>query len=159
MTFRKEKSLSDNFVDFLSIITIAICFILKVPQIINILKVKNAQGISILGLVLELSRYCCTGYYIKLHNIVNIFYSYTIMCLYNYRNNYALLSYLEYPIILLQEFILIYLVLYYKSRLNSRSSFAACFYILISLCFFLGYFPRGVLTFLVVSLHCHVINP
>lgn len=43
--------------DILSVITITSCFILKVPQIINILKVKNATGINIIGLLMELFRY------------------------------------------------------------------------------------------------------
>lgn len=42
--------------DTLSIITITICFILKVPQILNLLSVKSAKGMSILGLMLELTR-------------------------------------------------------------------------------------------------------
>lgn len=41
----------------LSIITISICFILKIPQIITVLKVKSAKGINVLGLLMELSRY------------------------------------------------------------------------------------------------------
>lgn len=40
----------------LSIITIAACFILKIPQILNLLALKSATGISILGLLLELTR-------------------------------------------------------------------------------------------------------
>lgn len=57
MTYHPDKrGFLEYLADFLSIVTIAICFILKIPQIINILKVRNAQGISILGLILELSR-------------------------------------------------------------------------------------------------------
>lgn len=77
--------------------------------------------------------------------------SYTIMCSYNYRNHYALLSYLEYPIILIQEIILITLVLHYKNCLNSQSLILAFIYFLTAASFFLGYIPREFITFLVVS--------
>ena len=40
----------------LSIITIASCFVLKVPQILNLIKLNSAAGISVLGLLLELTR-------------------------------------------------------------------------------------------------------
>ncbi|CAH0548094.1 unnamed protein product [Brassicogethes aeneus] len=116
--------------DVLSIITISTCFILKVPQIINILKLKNARGISLIGLLMELS-------------------SYTIMMSYNYRNNYALLSYMEYPIILFQELILIFFVLYYKSQLNIISVFISGIYFTIAGSFLIGIVPIGVLAFLV----------
>lgn len=42
--------------DVLSLITISSCVVLKVPQIINILRIKNAHGINLLGLLMELSR-------------------------------------------------------------------------------------------------------
>lgn len=44
------------FSDGLSVITIAICFILKVPQILKVLQVKQARGISVFGLLMELTR-------------------------------------------------------------------------------------------------------
>lgn len=46
-----------NFSDFISLFTIGICFILKVPQILNIMNLKSAKGMSILGLSLELTRF------------------------------------------------------------------------------------------------------
>lgn len=42
--------------DFLSIITISLCLILKVPQIYNIYKLKSAKGMNLYGLFLELTR-------------------------------------------------------------------------------------------------------
>jgi hypothetical protein len=43
--------------DVLSIITILLCLILKIPQIINLMKLKSAVGINLYALLLELTRY------------------------------------------------------------------------------------------------------
>ncbi|XP_066157056.1 solute carrier family 66 member 3 [Euwallacea fornicatus] len=119
-----------HFTNFLSIITILICFILKVPQILKLLNVKNARGMNLIGLLMELT-------------------SYTIMMSYNFRNGYALLSYLEYPIILIQELILISVVLKYKDMQNIYSLFAAGLYFSIAISFLIGVVPLGLLAFLV----------
>jgi solute carrier family 66, member 3 len=42
--------------DVLSIITISLCLILKVPQILNLYKLKSAKGMNLPGLFLELTR-------------------------------------------------------------------------------------------------------
>ncbi|GLH14551.1 hypothetical protein R5R35_008735 [Gryllus longicercus] len=115
--------------DVLSVITISLCLILKIPQIINLYKVKSAEGLNIYGLLLELS-------------------SYTIMTCYNYCNGYALLSYMEYPIILVQEIILIYLVLLYMNLLNAFSVGAFGIYLTITASFLLEIFPKSILSFL-----------
>lgn len=57
MPLKAEKTVAEAFSDILSIIIIATCFILKIPQILNIVKVKNAQALSVLGLLMELTRY------------------------------------------------------------------------------------------------------
>lgn len=56
MVVIKEFSYLQAFADFLSIITIASCLILKVPQIMSLIKVKSAQGLNLMGLLLELTR-------------------------------------------------------------------------------------------------------
>lgn len=48
--------------------------------------------------------------------------AYTVSMLYNYVNGYAILNYLEYPILLLQEYALVYYVLLYKGLLDGRNS-------------------------------------
>ncbi|CAG9821862.1 unnamed protein product [Phaedon cochleariae] len=128
-------SLNDNNIlqvisNILSIITISICFILKVPQIVTILKVKSAKGLNILALLMELS-------------------SYSIMMSYNYRSGYAILSYLEYPIILIQELILIGCVLHYKNMIHLKSFIGAGVYFSIATAFLTGIVPLGLLAFLV----------
>lgn len=39
-----------------SLLTIGLCLVLKVPQIINLYQVKNANAMSIKSLMLELTR-------------------------------------------------------------------------------------------------------
>lgn len=48
--------------------------------------------------------------------------SYTVSMLYNYTNDYAILNYLEYPILLLQEYVLVYFVLKYKELLEAKNT-------------------------------------
>lgn len=70
---------------------------------------------------------------------------------YNFRNNYALLSYMEYPIILIQEIILIMCVIYYKGYVNYKAFLGGILYFVIAASFLFGIFPRELLIFLVVS--------
>ncbi|XP_003708523.2 solute carrier family 66 member 3 [Megachile rotundata] len=121
--------LLQQLADFLSLITIGMCFILKIPQILNLLLAKSADQISILALLLELT-------------------SYTVMTSYNYTNGYSVLSYLEYPVILLQEYILIFLVLKYLNKINKFSILISILYFSISISFALQLIPKTVLTIL-----------
>ncbi|XP_057663554.1 solute carrier family 66 member 3 [Diorhabda carinulata] len=130
MSLHVDNSYLQVFSNFLSIITISICFILKIPQILTVLKVKSAKGISIMGLLMELT-------------------SYTIMMSYNFRSGYALLNYLEYPIILFQEIILIICVLHYKQIINLTSIIGSIIYLFIAAALLLGIVPLGLLSFLV----------
>lgn len=56
MILREETDFLQHISNFLSIITISICFILKIPQILTVLKVKSAKGINVIALLMELSR-------------------------------------------------------------------------------------------------------
>ncbi|KAI8116989.1 PQ-loop repeat-containing protein 3 [Lucilia cuprina] len=86
--------------DILSLITVSSCLFIKIPQINTIRQNKSSQGISVFGLCLEL-------------------FSYTVMMSYNYTNGYEFLSYMEYPILLLQE---LNSSLFYMSSLPHSSS-------------------------------------
>ena len=70
------------------------------------------------------------------------------MASYNYTNGYSVLSYLEYPVILLQEYILIFLVLKYLNKINKFSILVTILYFSISISFALQLIPKVVLTFL-----------
>lgn len=89
-------------------------------------------GISLMSLYLEL-------------------FSYTSMMLYNYCYGYSWLSYLEYPVLLIQEYILILLVLKYKRQLNRTTYTAAGGYIVVVLLFGYQILPKFLLALLVVS--------
>ncbi|XP_046628085.1 solute carrier family 66 member 3 isoform X1 [Neodiprion virginianus] len=117
------------FADFLSIITILMCLVQKIPQIMNLYKLKTAAGISLLGLFLELT-------------------SYTVMTSYNYTNEYSFLSYLEYPVLLLQDLIIIYLVLLYLDLISPSSFLLAALYFFIFGCFLFQIVPKTALTIL-----------
>ncbi|XP_065161783.1 solute carrier family 66 member 3 [Atheta coriaria] len=130
MSYEARLMVLEAISDFLSVITIATCFIQKIPQVINIVRVKNARGINLTGLIMELC-------------------SYTIMFSYNYRHGYALLSYMEYPIILAQQMVLILFVLYYNGSFNMASSVGACIYFCFAAGFLSGILPRELLIFLV----------
>ncbi|XP_051171946.1 solute carrier family 66 member 3 [Leptopilina boulardi] len=116
--------------DFISLFTIGMCFILKVPQILNLMALKSAKGMSILGLCLELT-------------------SYTVMTSYNITNGYSLLTYLDYPIILVQQYILIFLVLKYMNKINSMTILIVALYIIIFISFVLQILPKSFLTLFV----------
>ncbi|XP_001603603.1 mannose-P-dolichol utilization defect 1 protein homolog [Nasonia vitripennis] len=113
----------------LSLITIGMCLVLKVPQISRLLDSKSAVGISCVGLMLELT-------------------SYSVMTCYNFTNGYSLLSYMEYPIILIQEYFLIYLVLKYLSAINTQTLLAVGFYFITCTGLLTQVIPKTVLTFL-----------
>lgn len=116
--------------DFLSIITIASCLVSKVPQIQTVQKLRSATGLSINGLLMELC-------------------SYTVTMLYNYTNGYAFLSYMEYPILLLQEYVLIYVVLKYENLLGQKATMWTGVYVAVFVGFATGILPASLLMMLV----------
>lgn len=71
---------------------------------------------------------------------------------YNFRNGYALLSYMEYPIILIQEIVLIFFVIYYKNMLNIYSLIGAGVYFSTAFGLLVGIIPMGLHAFLVVDI-------
>lgn len=74
------------------------------------------------------------------------------MTSYNYTNGYAVLSYLEYPIILIQEYILIFLVLKYLNKINMWALVCSIIYFTLSSCLLFEIVPKVVLTLLAVSI-------
>ncbi|XP_055315254.1 solute carrier family 66 member 3 [Sitodiplosis mosellana] len=112
--------------DILSLLTVALCLVQKLPQIREIFTYKSAKGISTTSLLLEL-------------------FGYTVMMLYNYTYSYSLLSYLEYPILLVQEYVLVALVLKYKHMLNQNSFTAIGVYWVVTLLFAFQICPRFLL--------------
>ncbi|XP_065360384.1 solute carrier family 66 member 3 [Calliphora vicina] len=116
--------------DILSLITVSSCLFIKIPQINTIRQNKSSQGISVFGLCLEL-------------------FSYTVMMSYNYTNGYDFLSYMEYPILLMQEYVLIYFVFKYQNLLGVKTQIVSVFYVIIATLIYMKLFPVIILQFLV----------
>jgi len=116
--------------DLLSLITVVLCLIQKIPQIRDLYGYKSARGISPLSLYLEL-------------------FTYSAMMLYNYCYDYQTLTYLEYPVLLIQQYILIYLVLKYKRLLVPNTYYAVGGYALVVFLFVYNILPKFLLAMVV----------
>lgn len=80
------------------------------------------------------------------------------MISYNYTSGYDFLSYMEYPVLLLQEYVLIYYAFKYQDLLGKRTQIVAILYTIIATLTYLKLFPIIILTFLVVSNTIGLIN-
>lgn len=78
------------------------------------------------------------------------FFSLSTTTCYNYTNNYSLMAYMEYPIILFQQYLLIGIVLYYNNRLNLKVLILSVLYVGIFSAFVCKLLPSSILTILVV---------
>lgn len=78
-------------------------------------------------------------------------FSYTLMMCYNYCNGYSLMSYLEYPVLLLQEYVLIFLVLKYNRKLDKNAYLATLAYFVITALCLTKIIPTVVIAMLVVN--------
>nr|XP_020657982.1 PQ-loop repeat-containing protein 3 [Pogona vitticeps] len=88
--------------------TIVACLLLKVPQLAALVGARSARGVSLGSLVLELS-----GFFICLRYM-------------NYYN-YPLPTYIEYPIIIVQDIILLLFVLHYSGKMMHALPYTAIF--------------------------------
>ncbi|XP_030019837.1 solute carrier family 66 member 3 [Manduca sexta] len=93
------EDLIELIANALSMLTIMSCLFLKVPQIMYIREKQSAEGIFIQAMLMEI-----TGF--------------SIMTLYNYTNKYGIMTYMEYPIILFQVYVMFYYVLKFKNMLS-----------------------------------------
>ncbi|KAH8286956.1 hypothetical protein KR018_012290 [Drosophila ironensis] len=125
-----ERGIVLVIADLLSLITVSSCLVIKVPQINTIRANQSSKGISVLGLCLEL-------------------FSYTVMLSYNYTSGYDFLSYMEYPVLLLQEYALIFYAFKYQDLLGTKTQVVAVLYAIVVTLVYLKLFPIIILTFLV----------
>ncbi|XP_059055344.1 solute carrier family 66 member 3-like [Achroia grisella] len=113
-----------------STMIILLCTFIKVPQIMHIKQKQSAKGIYLQAILLEVS-------------------GFTIIALYNYTNQYTLITYLEYPIVLLQVYTMFYYVLKYKSMLHlPRVHICIFIYFSILAAFMTGLLPKVLLSYL-----------
>ncbi|XP_053236973.1 solute carrier family 66 member 3 [Podarcis raffonei] len=88
--------------------TILVCGVLKVPQGAALLAAKSARGVSLESLVLELSGFLVCLRYMSYYN-------------------YPLPTYIEYPIIIVQDVILLLFVLHYSGKMKHALPYTAIF--------------------------------
>uniref|UniRef100_A0A8D2J150 Solute carrier family 66 member 3 n=1 Tax=Varanus komodoensis TaxID=61221 RepID=A0A8D2J150_VARKO len=115
--------------------TILACLVLKLPQGVALLAAKSARGVSLESLLLELSGF--------------------IVCLrYMSYYNYPLPTYVEYPIIIVQDVILLLFVLHYTGKMKHALPYTVMYPLIIYL-FISIYiaFLAGLLAF-----HLHELN-
>lgn len=73
------------------------------------------------------------------------------MLSYNYSSGYDFLSYMEYPVLLLQEYVLIFYAFKYQDLLGTRTKAVALVYGIVVTLIYAKLFPIIILKFLVVS--------
>uniref|UniRef100_A0A8D0BMW0 Solute carrier family 66 member 3 n=1 Tax=Salvator merianae TaxID=96440 RepID=A0A8D0BMW0_SALMN len=96
------------WVDVANWSTILVCLVLKVPQGAALLRARSARGISLESLVLELCGF--------------------VVCLrYMSYYNYSLPTYVEYPIIIVQDVILLLFILHYSGKMKHALPYTVIF--------------------------------
>uniref|UniRef100_A0A8C4S9Q6 Solute carrier family 66 member 3 n=1 Tax=Erpetoichthys calabaricus TaxID=27687 RepID=A0A8C4S9Q6_ERPCA len=90
---------SEWLLNFSNFTTLFVCMVLKFPQIFAVVSAKSSAGVSVKSLQLEL-----TGYLVFLS--YQMYYSYPPA------------TYLEYPILIAQDAVLLMLIFYYNGKLN-----------------------------------------
>lgn len=104
----------------------------KLPQIQTIYRQKSAKGISLKSLTIEVI-------------------SYSVSTLYNFTNRYRWTNYFEYVILIVQDYILIICVLFYRREINRKTLIIFLAYSSIVSLFAFDILPNGLLTYLIVS--------
>ncbi|XP_075991126.1 solute carrier family 66 member 3 [Anticarsia gemmatalis] len=126
-----QHEMLESIANALSTITIVSCLFLKVPQIMYIREKQSAEGIFVQAMLMEI-----TGF--------------SIMTLYNFTNRYGVMTYMEYPIILLQVYVMTYYVLKFKNLLHLPiTAIATVSYVLTVVGFSLEFLPKSILSYLV----------
>ncbi|XP_052006831.1 solute carrier family 66 member 3-like [Xyrauchen texanus] len=93
---------------FANFSTLFVCMVLKFPQIVVLMRAKATTGVSLNSLLLEL-----TGFI--------VFMSYQMYY------DYPPLTYLEYPILIAQDVVVLLLILYYNKNMKHSLIYAAVF--------------------------------
>ncbi|XP_061098646.1 solute carrier family 66 member 3-like [Conger conger] len=88
--------------------TMLLCMVLKLPQIFLLMKLKSAKGVSLRALLLEL-----TGY--------------IVFVIYQMYYEYPLPTYMEYPVLIFQDTILLFLILHYSGNLKQSVIYSTMF--------------------------------
>ncbi|XP_028853087.1 solute carrier family 66 member 3 isoform X2 [Denticeps clupeoides] len=98
----------DALLDFANFSTLFVCMVLKFPQIFVVMRAKSARGVSLNSLLLELAGFI-------------VFVSYQMYY------DYPPPTYLEYPILIAQDVILLLLILHYDGNMKHALVYAVVF--------------------------------
>ncbi|XP_007575711.1 PQ-loop repeat-containing protein 3-like [Poecilia formosa] len=96
---------SDTLLHIANFSTLFLCMVLKFPQIFVLMRAKRSTGISLNSLLLELI-------------------GFIVFVTYQMYYNYPPPTYLEYPILIAQDVILLLLILYYNGSLRQSLVYA-----------------------------------
>ncbi|KAL0969651.1 hypothetical protein UPYG_G00230300 [Umbra pygmaea] len=99
---------SDQLLHVANFSTLVVCMVLKFPQIFVLIRAKSTIGVSINSLLLEL-----TGF--------------IVFVTYQMYYDYPPPTYLEYPILIAQDVIVLLLILYYSGNLKHGLIYAVVF--------------------------------
>ncbi|XP_075057535.1 solute carrier family 66 member 3 [Mixophyes fleayi] len=89
--------------------TLVVCMVLKFPQILSIISARSAEGLSLSSLLLEV-----TGFLVFLR--YHIYY------------DYPMESYLEYPILIAQDAVLLLFIFHYTGSVRNALSYFGIFF-------------------------------
>uniref|UniRef100_A0A8C3XEF5 Solute carrier family 66 member 3 n=1 Tax=Cyanoderma ruficeps TaxID=181631 RepID=A0A8C3XEF5_9PASS len=101
--------MAPGLLDLVHLTTWAVCAVIKLPQLVAVLRAGSAWGLSLSSLLLELA-----GYLVFLR--YQIYYG------------YPLETYLEYPIIIAQDAILIYCIMHFSGKARRALFYALIFW-------------------------------
>lgn len=77
--------------------------------------------------------------------------SYSVSTLYNFTNGYRLMNYFEYVILIIQDYILIVIVLFYRQQITTKTIAVFISYALVVALYAGEILPKSMLTFCIVS--------
>ncbi|XP_077477032.1 solute carrier family 66 member 3 [Stigmatopora argus] len=99
---------SDTLLYVANFSTLLVCMVLKFPQIFVLLRAKTTTGVSLPSLALELV-------------------GYIVFVTYQMYYEYPPPTYLEYPILIAQDVVLLLLIFYYDGRLQHSLAYSVVF--------------------------------
>ncbi|CAN9502589.1 unnamed protein product [Ophioblennius macclurei] len=99
---------TDSLLHLANFSTLFLCMVLKFPQIFLLMRAKSSSGVSLNSLLLELI-------------------GFVVFMTYQMYYDYPLPTYLEYPILITQDVILLLLILHYSGNLRQSLVYALVF--------------------------------
>ncbi|XP_061110206.1 solute carrier family 66 member 3 [Conger conger] len=99
---------AETMLDFANFSTLFVCMVLKFPQIFVLMQAKSTTGVSLKSLLLELI-------------------GFIVFITYQMYYNYPPPTYLEYPILIAQDVVLLLMILHYDGNLRQSLLYIAVF--------------------------------